>query len=824
MVEFIGAAAASLQLAKYSFSAANAVPDFAQRVRNAPITQGRWIDQATLLTKASLEACRQLNTNVIPSPIMDRLTEDLNSVQSVLHKSTIHTDDGRIAKMWKNIRVVRKETELNKEMLAISQQTPDYSIFWLDASTSETLTAGLLAIDGIRDIANDTTEALTAAVIQWMRPPVLSKCLLIIDNVDVDSASNTVLENLLRPTQDHHILFITRSHRIALLYAHPTDIVDMPTMSEGDARQLLLSYVGAGAWDRESIKSLVEKLEYHPLAIKSAGIYIASTGTRLTRFLALLEQDATFLTALLDGTAVPPHPTAVRQGDHDRIYTLKSLATCNEDVPAMLFVLSSLDCSDLPDEFILSLANTDSRREAIVILKAYSLLKPITRTTRWKMPELVKHTARGQLLCNPNRARFLAVALQLVAQLEAPRMDATTFAQKKHAHIASVLTAVATLAPEREFSPGIMKLAFQLSTILCQLLVDQGKPYEAIAVSSQFISWAPMSVQKFVTASDKLRSKLGIAYYCSGQFTVAETITREVLRSQVHTIGEDHLETLHSLNNIGLYQWEQGRFSLAERCHRKVLELKHVICGPRDLEIFFTLNNLALSLESQGNFQEAEVCFIQALRGRQAKLPDSHPDVLVSKSNLGVLRGLQGRSKQARWLHEAALRGREVALGSTHPDTLESKGNLALALQEQGLYDQSVQLLRDICQTYKTGLSPSHPQAIKSLRNLAYVLHRQSKFAEAEALIREVLDTLEEKHGKGHTETFKTIHYLATLLHWQDRLEEALEMMALLYNMQKAMLEENHPDTMDSRRYLAELEAELVASGQDSHIIISYVF
>ncbi|RYO26264.1 hypothetical protein AA0113_g2792 [Alternaria arborescens] len=120
MVEFIGAAAAIPQLVKYGFSAANAVPDFARRVRKAPITQDRWIDQATLLTNASLEACRQLNTNVIPSPIMDRLTEDLNSVQSVLHKTTIHTNDGRIAKMWKHIRVVRKETELNKEMLAIS--------------------------------------------------------------------------------------------------------------------------------------------------------------------------------------------------------------------------------------------------------------------------------------------------------------------------------------------------------------------------------------------------------------------------------------------------------------------------------------------------------------------------------------------------------------------------------------------------------------------------------------------------------------------------------------------------------------------------------
>jgi tetratricopeptide (TPR) repeat protein len=646
-----------------------------------------------------------------------------------------------------------------------------------------------------------------------MRTPVLSKRLLIIDNVDIGSASNTILENLLRPTRDHHILLITRSRRIALHYAHAADIIDMPTMSEGDAQQLLISYIGVGAWDEESITRLVEKLEYHPLAIKSAGIYIASTSTRLARFFTLLEQDASFLTALLDGTAVPPHHTELRQGDHNRIYTLSYLVTCNEDIPTTLFVLSSLDCSDLPDETILSLANTDSRREAIDILKAYSLLKPITRTTRWKMPELVKYTARGQLLSSPNRARLLAAALQFVAQLEALRIEATSFIRKRHAHIASVLHAAVTLAPEREFSPGTIKLAFQLSTILCQLLVNQGKPYEAIAASSRFISWAPISVQKLVTASDRLRNKIGIAYYGSGEFTTAETITREVLRSQIYTIGEDHLDTLHSLNNVGLYQWEQGRFSLAERCHRKVLELKRIVCGPCDLEIFFTFNNLALSLESQGNFEEAEIYFVQALRGRQAKLPDSHPDVLVSKSNLGVLRGLQGRSKQARRLHEAALKGREAALGSTHPDTLKSKGNLALALQEQGLYDQSVQLLQDICQTYKTELGPSHPQAIKSLRNLAYILHRRSKFAEAEALIREVLDTLEEKHGKGHTETFKTIHYLATLLHWQERLEEAMEMMALLYDMQKAMLDDNHSDTMDSRRYLAELEAELVASG-----------
>ena len=122
MVEFIGAAAAGLQLAKYSFSAANAVPDIARRVHKAPITQGRWIDQATILTTTSQEAYQEINSNTALSPIIDRLTKDLECVRSQLQQTTMNTDDGKIARLRKRIMVVRRESELNQEMQAISQQ------------------------------------------------------------------------------------------------------------------------------------------------------------------------------------------------------------------------------------------------------------------------------------------------------------------------------------------------------------------------------------------------------------------------------------------------------------------------------------------------------------------------------------------------------------------------------------------------------------------------------------------------------------------------------------------------------------------------------
>jgi tetratricopeptide (TPR) repeat protein len=717
-----------------------------------------------------------------------------------------------------------RKSELAVELAyLLCESSPNLSIFWLDATTDGTLAAGLQKIEGLASISTSTSEATTATVIRWLSSPVFARCLLIIDNVDVDSIASSTLENLLRPTRDGHILFITRNRRLAMNYAHPTDVFDMPAMIEEDAQDLLLSYIGFDAGDEESLISLVKGLEYHPLAIKSAGRYIASTGINPTRFLALLEQDASFLPSLLDQTIISQRYRTVRGKGHNSIYTLKSLATYNEEVAAILFLVSCLNYSDLPDELLTGFADTNSRREALDILKAYSILKPIVLTTKWKMPELVRLIARDQLLRNPGRVRFLSAALQFVASLEESQTGAANDIRGYCAHIASVLKALVFCTSEQELSPSTIKLAFQLSSRLCQSLVDQGKPYEAIATSSRFTSWAPISAQRLVSALDKLCSKLGVAYHGSGQFAVAENITREVLRSQIRTIGEDHLETLHNLNNIGVYQQEQARFSLAERCHRKVLEMKSIRCGPCDLEIFFTLNNLALSLQSQKRFEEAEVYFVQALRGRKGRLTEFHPDVLVSMSNLGVLKQLQGRLEQARQLHEATLKGRELVLGPVHPETLKSKGNLALLLQRQGRYGQSADLLRLVCQAYKAELGSSHPDTIKSLRNLASILHQQSKYAEAEVLIREVLDILEEKHSKGHSETFKTLQYLATLLHWQGKLEDALEIMASLYDMQNAMLETEHADTISSRKYLAELEAELAASGQDSFILISCV-
>jgi tetratricopeptide (TPR) repeat protein len=719
-----------------------------------------------------------------------------------------------------NISIRKSEliTELAHSLLL---EPLDISIFWFDATTNDSLTAGFRDINQITNITHNSQEAITAAAILWLNSSVPTTRLLIIDNVDITSFASPVLESMLHPSRDRHVVFITRNRRLALDYAPPKHIIDMPGMSKVDAQQLLRSYIGSRIGDEEGVMSLLKKLEYHPLAIKCAGIYITSTGTTPTRFLELLEQEASFLPTLLTQTAVFRHLKGLPAEENDALYGLKTLVSCNEDVAAMIFLISCLNYVNLLDRIIAALAYNYSKREALGILVAYALIRPIETTTSWQMPELVRLTARYQLLHSPDRARYLAAALDFVTSLEGSPIEIGLDTKGTYAHVGSALKAVITSASEKELSSTTMKLAFRLSTRLCQFMVDQGRPYEAIETTSLLISWAPVSVANFMSTLDKLRSKLGVAYHGSGQFAVAESITREVLGSQIHKLGENDLDTLHTLNNMGVYNHEQGCFAEAEKHHRKVLEIKSDKFGLHSLEVFVTRNNLALSLQSQNYFAEAEEHFVKALRGRKAKLPHTHVDVLVSMSNLGVFEQSQGRYEKARKLHEAALKGREQALGPSHPETLKSKGNVALLLQRQGQYDESAELLRNVCRAYKAGLGPSHPDTIKSLRNLAYILHRQSNFAEAEILIREVLGILEEKHGKGHLKTFDTLQYLATLLHWQGNLEDALEMMAMLYDMQTVNLGKDNASTISSKKYLADLEMELEENGQGSMVFLS---
>jgi hypothetical protein len=123
MVEFIGAAAAIPQLAKYSFSAFNTIPDLHRRIHKAPHTLRQWHDDASLLV--SLAQSYQLQPDLMGQTscgIIDRFSKNSEELRSCFQKYLDDPADGKLSRFKKSIGVVRKEKEFSQALTSIVQR------------------------------------------------------------------------------------------------------------------------------------------------------------------------------------------------------------------------------------------------------------------------------------------------------------------------------------------------------------------------------------------------------------------------------------------------------------------------------------------------------------------------------------------------------------------------------------------------------------------------------------------------------------------------------------------------------------------------------
>ncbi|KAF1967856.1 hypothetical protein BU23DRAFT_658064 [Bimuria novae-zelandiae CBS 107.79] len=549
MVEYIGAAAAVAQLAKYGLDIANGIPEIATRVRQAPALLRRWTDHASLLVSLAqtLHHRPALLRHVQPE-VIARLSTEAGSVASLLRDLVTHAGDGRAARIRKRIHILRKENEIDKALgsiavvghalqahillprrkssfigrklllhtllrslsgahnvpvvltglggigktevaVELSHMLQDHdsylSVLWFDGSIPDSSTIAELLLELLHQISSDSTKMY----------------LLIFDDIDMATLQPDILQAILRQSGTVRVLVTTRNFRYALQLVDPERIIEVPYMGQKEATSLLLSYTGPGLGSVEEAASLACALDYLPLALVQSGLYIHSTFTKLNDFLRIISDDNyPFATAFEPGQSATSVQGQSQRSPHS-ILSLENITYQNAHALHILFCLACFHPEALPE----------------------ILLTALTRT-------------------------------------------------RKNGYLGH---------------------------------------------DDQLLDCAAMN---------RLRSKSSAAHYHQGLFEIAARVTWEATRSQIIQIGEHHVDTLHSLNNLGVIYHDQGRFLDAESCHEKALHIKQQLFGRRHPETFVTMNNLALSLQSQQRHADANELFKAALCGRRMPLDASSLD------------------------------------------------------------------------------------------------------------------------------------------------------------------------------------------------------
>ena len=238
---------------------------------------------------------------------------------------------------------------------------------------------------------------------------------------------------------------------------------------------------------------------------------------------------------------------------------------------------------------------------------------------------------------------------------------------------------------------------------------------------------------------------LAMLYISQGQYVKAESLALKALEDRRRVLGNEHRDTLSTLDHLGVLYWSQDQFRKAEPYFLNSLEGRRQVIGEEDPDTLSSMNNLASCYQNQDQSEKAEPLYVKTYEGT-------------------------GLFAKAEPLYVKTLEDRRSALGDEHPSTLVSLNKLASMYNAQGQYKKADPLLRDGLE--KTRRHQDVCALAGALASMGLNLIMQEKYSEAEPLLRECL-TIREQKQPDDWRTFNTTAMLGGALLGQQKYPEA---------------------------------------------------
>jgi eukaryotic-like serine/threonine-protein kinase len=321
------------------------------------------------------------------------------------------------------------------------------------------------------------------------------------------------------------------------------------------------------------------------------------------------------------------------------------------------------------------------------------------------------------------------------------------------------------------------------------------------AIEQDFADQPEIKARLLQTVADTMR-ELGL-------FDRAVQPQAEALKIRRYVLGDDHPDTLASMNNMGvLYQW-QGNLTEAELYLREALEGRRRVFGVHHPETVTSINNVGVLLRQRGALTDAESYLREALDARRRIIGDEHSDTLEIANNIGIVLLRQVKLAEAEHYFREVLEGYRRALGNEHRNTLIAIQNMGHVLQEQGRFAESEPYLREALDGMSRVLGNEHPNSLAVVVNMGALLQQQGKLAEAERYHGRAISGFRRLFGDGHRNTLISMVHMVALLRQQERFTEAEPYMRRAVDGFRNLLGNDHAETVGAISNLGVLLRDL---------------
>ncbi|GAA4202295.1 hypothetical protein GCM10023074_36930 [Microbispora amethystogenes] len=620
---------------------------------------------------------------------------------------------------------------VGKTQLALAyahRQRPSVTLgWWIPAGSRTSVISSLAELGRQLNLSSTTAESTAKKVVGLLSER--AGWLLIFDDARIVED----LLDLVPVTSGGQVLITSRNPQFDRL----AETLLLQVFPQEEASRFLRNR--AGDTDQDSSAKLAARLGGLPLALEQAGAYCRDSGiglrdylqrydssrARLLRHGSGLNRVSVEATLELSFDWVSRRDTAAMQ--LLRVLSVMAPTEVPRGLPAMspsaLPRALARACTDVVglDQTIATLLQASLLTSATAEhIRVHQLISDVlrdritadgNRSSRWLRVLQAKAVPRRDPSSSWSVARWLNAALALLwagVQVDERHPDGWRRASTLLPHAEKVWTQLTNgVATSREKE---LVLAAQLFGELGIRLFRSGD----YAVAEELCRRAWRIGQEKLSDTDprllRLTNCLALVAHGLGNLDEAKNLYEQILPVYRRGFGEDHPNTIQTMNDLGGVLMEQEEhLPQARHLYEQIVSTRLRTSGKRDNHTLIAMNNLGKVCRRLGDLSTAHSLATEVVRVGSELLGEEHPDNLVWMNNLAEVLRARGDLEEARELHQKVLALRRKVLGETHPANIVSMNNLARVMRLLGdttpalqLYEESLRLARQV-------VGESHP-------------------------------------------------------------------------------------------------------------------
>ena len=608
-------------------------------------------------------------------------------------------------------------------------------------------------------------------------------------------------------------------------------------MEPADAICLLTEL--SGITDNDMGENVAHALDYQPLALASAGVYVRKVRNTNPNFgwegyLEKLEKGKRELTEkeLANVNLIYPNSMTIATRvaveavmDSDKImkHAFTFFAFCATE-PLRLDVLTTyvvnadeeLDEEDIGIQIQGSSLLLIGKEDDSVNIRLHKVVH-----------DIVKHLVKDQIKANEN-AWVACVAMKSYSQYiheaipEIPRGEDSVCGSR---HIVPHLKTLAVgitniISTEEKFA--VMKdtiLNMYKSLYNFEMLGEVCRLHSEYVSAMKYLSVALKLIEDNTirTGPDygqfkqvaRLYHNMGLLHRRLCDYQQAKRYYERALSIRLNKLGPDHADVAHTYHIMGTLHRHLGDYRQAKEYYLRALTIRLNKFRPDHVAVAHTCHHMGTLHRELGDHRQAKEYYLRALSIRLNKLGPDHVVVAYTYQHMGTLHRYLCDHQQAKEYYERALSIQLNKLGPDHVDVGRTYHSMGILHRDLGDHQQAKEYYERAMSIQLNKLGPDHVDVARTYHSMGILHGDLGDHQQAKEYYERALSIQLNKLGPDHVEVAGTYHNIGILHHHWNDFQQAKEYYERALSIRLNKLGPEHIDVAQTYQNMGTLHRHL---------------